>query len=163
MSDLTIRSVTAADLAACCALETACFPPDEAASCASIETRIAQYPQGFFVAERDGAIVGMVNSGATDRDDITDEAFKQLIGHDPGGANRVIFSLAVAPEARGADIGQRLLAHFITDSRDQGHQRVLLLCKTPLIAYYARAGFELIGESASSHGGAQWYEMVVRL
>jgi ribosomal protein S18 acetylase RimI-like enzyme len=167
MAAITIRHVTPADLHACHRIEARCFPPDEAAPRDSIQTRIAQFPAGFLVAEGDAdqnrEIVGMINSGATHRDDITDEAFKKLIGHDPNGANLVIFSLAVLPDYRGQGIAHALLNTFIEEARDRGHRRIVLLCKSPLIAYYERAGFVHAGESASTHGGAAWHEMALTL
>ena len=169
MTDIFIRHAKPADLNACHRIESRCFPPDEAATRASIQTRIAQFPAGFLVAERvtdhetdqKREIVGMINSGATHRDDITDEDFKKLIGHDPNGANLVIFSLAVLPEAQRQGVAGRLLKTFIMQAQDRGHKRILLLCKTDLIAYYERFGFVHAGESASTHGGAVWHEMAL--
>jgi ribosomal protein S18 acetylase RimI-like enzyme len=167
MTAITIWHVTPADLDVCHRIEARCFPPDEAAPRDSLQTRIAQFPAGFLVAERDAdqnhEIVGMINSGATHRDDITDEALKKLIGHDPDGANLVIFSLAVLPDYRGQGIAHALLNTFIDEARDRGHRRILLLCKSPLIAYYERAGFVDVGRSGSTYGGATWHEMALTL
>jgi len=98
MSEYTIRMVEPDDLTACHTIEARCFPPSEAAWTTSLQARINTYPEGFLVAERDGTIVGQVNSGSTHKNDISDEEFKQLIGHDPDGENIVIFSLSVLPE-----------------------------------------------------------------
>jgi ribosomal protein S18 acetylase RimI-like enzyme len=167
MTTITIRRASPADLDACHRIEARCFPPGEAAPRASIQTRIVQFPAGFLVAEyetdRGREIVGMINGGATHRADITDEDFKKLIGHDPNGANLVIFSLAVLPDYRRQGIAARLLRTFIAQAQKRGHQRILLLCKTPLIAYYERFGFVHAGESASTHGGAAWHEMALLL
>ena len=46
----------------------------------------------------DGRVVGtksFVNSAETDKDDISDEELKQLIGHDPDGKSMTVFALAV--------------------------------------------------------------------
>lgn len=167
LTPITIRHATLADLDACHHVESTCFPPDEAACRASIQTRIAEFPAGFIVAEcetdQGRTIIGMINSGATHQDDITDEDFKKLIGHDPGGANLVIFSVAVLPAYQGQGIAAQLLRAFIDQARTRGHARILLLCKTPLIAYYERFGFVHAGESTSTHGGAAWHEMVLML
>ncbi|MFW5490449.1 MAG: GNAT family N-acetyltransferase [Desulfovibrio sp.] len=158
-TDIIIKHPTTADVQACSLVEQACFPPEEAASLQSIQTRIASFSQGFLVAESDGRIIGQVNSGATNKDDITDEAFKQLVGHDPAGKNMVIFSLSVLPEYQKSGVASRLLREFLDLARAQEREAVLLLCKSNLVRFYERFGFVSRGLSACTHGGAQWLEM----
>lgn len=158
-----IRQVTLTDLAACHAVEAACFPPAEAAPLENIRRRIELFPEGFLVAELAGELIGMVNSGATHDDDISDEGFKRLINHDPAGANIVIFSLAVLPVYQRQGIAGQLLKAFIARARQLGKRRILLICKPPMIAYYARFGFVDAGPSSSTHGGAHWHEMSLEL
>lgn len=131
-----IRAFTTADLDASFRIETASFPPTEAASRDKIARRIERFPQGFLVAAVDGHVVGHINSGVTDRDDITDEALKELAGHDPEGTNVVVFSLAVVPEFRRRGIASALMRAFIAQSRRLGKQRVMLLCKDDVIGFY---------------------------
>ncbi len=45
-----------------------------------------------------GKVIGFINCAATDKPDLADEAFKDMIGHDPAGKKLVIFSVAVTPE-----------------------------------------------------------------
>ncbi|MBU1003089.1 MAG: GNAT family N-acetyltransferase [Proteobacteria bacterium] len=156
---ITIRQAVPADLDACLEIELACFPASEAASRENIAIRIRDFPKGFYVAECRGSILGQVNSGATAKDDISDEAFKALVGHDPAGQNIVVFSLAVLSEQRGNGLGAQLMRHFISEARSQGRRQVLLLCKDALVPFYARLGFMDRGPSACTHGGAQWREM----
>ena len=163
MKALTIRHADMDDLTACHTIEARCFPAAEAAWASSLRNRIELFPEGFLVAELDGKVVGQVNSGATDKDDITDEAFKQLIGHDPDGRNLVIFSLSVLPDFQKRGIAAKLMANFIGHARDMGKAAIKLLCKEPLIPYYARFGFIDDGLSASSHGGAAWHAMSLPL
>ena len=111
------------------------------------------------MAAQAGVLIGMVNSGATNDDDISDEAFKRLVNHDSGGANIVIFSLAVLPAYQGQGIAAQLMRAFIEQSRQLGKRRILLICKPTLIAFYARFGFVDVGLSTSTHGGAAWHEM----
>jgi predicted N-acetyltransferase YhbS len=94
---------------------------------------------------------------------MTDEELKALVGHDPEGANMVVFSLAVLPEFRGRGIAHELMHRFMDESRRMGKQRVMLLCKDALIVFYERLGFRYAGVSASTHGGAAWHEMVLTL
>lgn len=163
MTEYTIRNVILDDLTACHTVEARSFPAPEAALTTSLEKRIDLFPEGFLVAIHDGQIVGQVNSGSTSKDDITDEAFKALDGHDPDGQNIVIFSLSVMPEHRKKGVGAKLLTRFIQQARDMKKKRVLLLCKPELIDYYAKHGFEDNGPSASNHGGAKWHEMALSL
>ncbi len=159
MNALKIRHAAIDDLDACHQIESVCFLPSEAASKPSIETRIKIFSEGFLVAELDGTLVGQINSGATNQDDITDEAFKQLIGHEPDGKHLVIFSLAVLPDYQRQGIAGRLLQSFFQKAGKAGRTTVLLLCKTNLIPYYQRFGFIDRGKSASTHGGFEWHEM----
>jgi ribosomal protein S18 acetylase RimI-like enzyme len=163
LQSLTIRNARPQDLEACNVVETNSFLPSEAASKQRIEMRINQYPQGFLVAELNGRIVGHLNSGATFKDDISDEELKALIGHDPNGGNLVIFSLAVMPQHRKRGIAGQLLKEYISRARQMQKNKVLLLCKNQLVRYYQGHGFVDLGLSASTHGGAAWHEMALRL
>lgn len=159
MKTLEIRGVRSGDLEASHALEACCFPLGEAASRANIAVRIERFPEGFYVAEAGGVLIGHVNSGATDKDDISDEAFKGLTGHQPDGRNIVVFSLAVDPRWRGKGLAVRLMERFMAESRHQGRARVLLLCMEHLVGFYGRLGFADHGPSSSTHGGVAWREM----
>lgn len=159
MSDLIIRNVEPSDLDQCVEVESAGFPEEEAASRESIQTRIETFPQGFFVAELGGRIVGMVNSASTNKEDMTDEALKKMAGHDPDGANLIVFSLVVLPSHHKLGIARRLMSRFIEEAKRFGKKKVLLLCKSHLIDYYQRLGFAHMRLSASTHGGAEWHEM----
>ena len=163
MNNIIIRHVLPTDLDQCFIVETSGFPPEEAATRATIKLRIETFPEGFLVAEVHGRIAGLLNSAATDKDDITDEELKQLIGHDPGGKNMVVFALAVLPEFQKQGIARRLMSTFVEEARRPGKENVLLLCKRHLIAYYEKTGFIHMGPSRSTHGGVEWHEMRLRL
>lgn len=154
-----IRPATAEDVPACARIESLCFPEAEAASLEKIEKRQRLFPEGFLVAEVGGELVGFVNSGATNETDLSDEALKDMVGHDPAGANLVIFSLAVTPARQGQGVARRLLETFAATAGSLGRKAILLLCKERLVRYYARFGFDDLGESASAHGGARWHQM----
>ncbi len=159
MDRITIRNARPDDLDRCREIENLCFLPSEAASEERIQIRINNYPEGFFVALEADVIVGHINSGATNKDDISDEEFKGLTGHEPEGKNIVIFSLAVHPDYQGKGISGKLLHHFISESERMGKEKILLLCKDHLLKYYEKYGFKDNGLSASSHGGFEWHEM----
>ena len=159
---MIIRNVTNDDLRECFAIESACYTSD-GASIEKIRKRIALFPKGFLVADLNGKIVGMINSGATDKEDITDEDFKDMIGHKNDGNNIVIFSLAVMPEFQGNGISTKLLSRFIETSKNLKKGKILLICKSDLVQYYKDNGFMYGGESNSAHGGFKWHEMHLKL
>ncbi len=163
MHDVNIRNVTEADLDGCYEVEIACWPPEEAAAKKTIERRIAVFPQGFFIAESDGRVIGMLNSCCTAREDLGDEELKQLVGHDVDGRNMVVFALGVLPEFRRHGIAAALMSRFIGFARELKKEKVLLICKSDLVAYYERFGFAHAGLSRSMHGGASWQQMVLKL
>jgi ribosomal protein S18 acetylase RimI-like enzyme len=163
MDKIIVRNVLPRDLDECFLVETSGFPPEEAASRETIQLRIETFPEGFLVAQVDGRVVGMLNSAATDQDDISDEELKQLVGHDPGGKNMVVFALAVLPEFQKRGIARQLMSRFVEEARQGKKGNVLLMCKRHLIAYYERMGFRHAGLSRSTHGGAEWHEMRLEL
>ena len=163
MNHITIRHVLPDDIDECFTVETSGFPPEEAATRETIRLRIETFPEGFLVAEVNGKVVAILNSAATNKDDISDEELKQLIGHDPAGKNMVVFALAVLPEVQKQGIARRLMSQFVDEARRQGKENVLLMCKSHLIAYYEGMGFTHTGLSRSTHGGAEWHEMRLRL
>ena len=159
---LTIRQVTECDLDPCYAIEKASYG-SEGATRERIGKRIEIYSQGFLVAELDGQVIGFVNSGSTNKEDISEEEFKDMVEHESEGENIVIFSLAVAPEHRGRGISRQLMERFIDGSKGMGKSRILLLCQPGLVPYYEKYGFIDGGESKSRHGGLRWHEMYLPL
>lgn len=156
-----IRNVTMADLDAVTELEAACFPPEKAAGKETFVYRISAFPERFFVAEKDGAVIGMVNGCASSLPLIVDELFLPQ-GHEPQGKNQMVFGLAVLPEYQRQGIGGALLNHLIAWSWEHEMEQVILTCKAEKLAYYSKFGFENRGVSASVHGGAVWYDMVLK-
>ncbi|VVM49223.1 hypothetical protein PS662_00709 [Pseudomonas fluorescens] len=160
---LLIRHVLPADLDRCYAIETLAYEGDEAATREKIATRIATWPEGFIVAEVDGAVAGFINSGAAFQVEMSDEAFKELIGHDPAGPQVVIMSVVVHPDYQGQGVAKRLMGEFIERMRGLGKTNIHLMCKERHIPLYAGFGFVYVKPSASDHGGMAWHEMVLAL
>ena len=158
-----IRLVTPADLDRCYAIETLAYEGDEAATREKIATRIATWPEGFIVAEVDGVVAGFINSGAAYEVEMSDEAFKELIGHDPAGPNVVIMSVVVHPDYQGQGLAKVLLGEFIERMRGLGKASIHLMCKERHIPLYAGFGFAYIKPSTSDHGGMAWHEMILTL
>ena len=160
--ELNIRSATIADLDAVNHVESSTFPPAEACTYDTFRYRLTAYPERFLVAELDGKVVGIINGCTTDEPLICDELF-EAGGHDPKGANQMIFGLGVLPEYQHRGIAAKLMEALIALSRKEGRKTVVLTCKEHLIHYYSRFGFENRGVSGSVHGGAVWYDMVLPL
>lgn len=163
MDKIYIRRVERKDLNSCVQLEEWCYSPLEVAPRDFIAKRIEIYPDGFFVAELDGEIIGMINTGATHKDDITDEELKYLIGHVRNGKNSVIFSLAVHPEHRGKGIARLLMDKMIEVAEFKEKQKVILLCKDNLVNFYTALGFDYVSPSTSDFGGYIWHQMEYKL
>lgn len=163
MDKIHIRKISAEDVPACHGIERRCFEPDEAATFHKIQTRQRVFADGFLVALLEDSVVGFINSAATNQPDLSDEAIKDLIGHEPDGGTVVILSLAVEPIHQGKGISGRLLRSFIERWRSSEKISICLLCKEHLIGFYARFGFRDRGKSDSEHGGAIWHEMVLEL
>lgn len=161
--DIVIRQVALNDLDRCHRIEQLGYGASEAATREKIFKRIDLYPEGFIVASQNGKIIGFVNSGATNRVDLSDERFKDMVGHDPDGRNVVIMSVVVHEKYQGQGIAGVLLKAFIANAKKAGKDSIFLMCKSPLIPFYAKYGFEYMSESESCHGGVQWHEMVLKL
>ena len=161
MINFTIRPAEKTDLDAVTAVEAVCFPAAEAATRESFEQRIAAFPECFFVAEYEGNIIGFINGCVTDERTIRDEMFEDSSLHNPNGCYQSIFGLDVIPEYQRQGIAAELMNHLIADAKDKGRKGLILTCKDRLIHYYAKFGYKNLGVSASVHGGAVWYDMLL--
>jgi ribosomal protein S18 acetylase RimI-like enzyme len=159
MSELTIRSVKESDLDRCFEIENAAYAGEEAATKEKILKRIKTYPEGFLILENKIEIIGFVNSGATHKVELSDEEFKELIGHDPQGKHIVIMSVVIHPKYQGKSFTSLLMESFITKMKLIDKAELYLICQTELVSLYAKYGFIHLGESNSDHGGLSWHEM----
>ncbi|MDH3629767.1 MAG: GNAT family N-acetyltransferase [Gammaproteobacteria bacterium] len=159
MSDINIRIVNEQDLDRCYEIESVSYSGDEAATKDKILKRIKTYPEGFIVLENDGEVIGFINSGATQKVELSDEEFKELVGHDPEGKHIVILSVVVHPDFQGRGMAGKLMNSFIDKMKALGKTEIFLICQPELIGMYARYGFVNLGKSASDHGGLSWHEM----
>ena len=162
MVEIKIRNADKYDVGGCYRTESACYAT-EGATKEKIQKRIMLYSEGFLIAESEGEIIGLINSAATDKEDITDEDFKDMVGHTKDGRNMVIFSLAVLPEFQGKGISKQLMSKFIEVSKNLKKEKILLICKSKLVSYYQNYGFLYGGKSKSKHGGFEWHEMFLPL
>lgn len=163
MSTLTLRNATPADAERCFDIEITAYEGDEAATLEKIATRIALYPQGFLILEADGEVVGFINGGCAHEVVMSDEAFKELVGHSAEAPNVVIMSVVVDPAHQGKGYSTALMTEFVQRMRGMGKKTIHLMCKERHVPLYQRLGYEYVRPSPSDHGGMAWHEMVMTL
>ncbi|GMQ63809.1 GNAT family N-acetyltransferase [Vallitalea maricola] len=156
-----IRQVRKEDLYAIVEIEAICFQAAEAADKETITSRIDTFPESFFVAEKDGRIVGFINGAVTNERTIRDEMFENAGLHISDGTYQSIFGLDVIPEYQHQGIAGRLMRHLINNAMIKGRKGLILTCKEHLIGFYEQFGFSSLGLSESVHGGAVWYDMIM--
>ena len=71
----------------------------------------------------------------------------------------MIFGVNTLPAYRKQGRAARLMERVIADAKAQGRKGCVLTCKAALLHYYETFGFISEGVSASTHGGAVWYDM----
>ena len=163
MPTLTLRNALPADAARCYEIEISAYEGDEAATLEKIATRIALYPQGFRILAADGEVGGFINSGCAHEVVMSDEAFKELVGHSPEAPNVVIMSVVVDPAHQGNGYAKRLMTEFVQRMQAMGKQTLHLMCKEQHVPLYTHMGYTYVRPSPSEHGGMAWHEMVMTL
>ncbi|WP_315338337.1 GNAT family N-acetyltransferase [Pseudomonas grimontii] len=163
MPALTLRNALPADAARCFEIEITAYEGDEAATLEKIATRIALYPQGFLILEAEGEVVGFINGGCAHEVVMSDEAFKELVGHSAEALNVVIMSVVVDPAHQGKGYSKVLMIEFVQRMRAMGKRTIHLMCKEQHVPLYARMGYTYVRPSPSDHGGMAWHEMVMAL
>lgn len=154
-----IRTATMKDLDAVTAVEAACFPAAEAATRDEFAARLAVYPNHFWLLEEDGRLVSFINGLVSDEPTIRDEMFADAAFHNEHGAWQMVFGVNTLPEYRRRGLAGEVMKRVIADARAQGRKGCVLTCKDRLVHYYETFGYRSEGVSASTHGGAVWYDM----
>ena len=154
-----IRTATMDDLDAVTAVEAACFPAAEAATRDEFAARLAVYPNHFWLLEEDGRLVSFINGLVSDEPTIRDEMFADAAFHNEHGAWQMVFGVNTLPEYRRRGLAGEVMRQGIADARSQGRKGCVLTCKDRLVHYYETFGYRSEGVSASTHGGAVWYDM----
>lgn len=156
---MTITHATINDLDAITALETACFPPAEAAKREAFAERLNVFPNHFWLLLDNGKLIGMINGMVTNTPKLTDEMYEDAMLHDENGAWQMIFGVETLPEYRRKGCAANIMQRVIADAKQQGRKGLVLTCKDELIPFYEQFGFVSEGVSASVHGGAVWNDM----
>ncbi|WP_191488790.1 GNAT family N-acetyltransferase [Pseudomonas sp. FEN] len=163
MSTLRFRHATLSDASRCYQIESCAYEGDEAATQEKISTRIAQYPQGFLILEDDAEVIGFINSGCAHQVVMSDEAFKELLGHSAEAPNVVIMSVVLDPAQQGKGYSTQMMREFVQRMKALDKKTIHLMCKERHVALYQRMGYRYVQPSPSEHGGMAWHEMVMEL
>ncbi len=159
----TFRNADPGDADRCFEIEAFAYEGDEAATRAKILNRIQTYPEGFLILEAEGKVVGFINCGCAHDVEMSDENFKDLIGHDPAAPNVVIMSVVVDPAHQGTGLSRALMTEFIARMRKMRKSAIYLMCKEHHVPLYQKFGYSYLRPSASDHGGMTWHEMSMQL
>ena len=157
---MIIKHASWKDIAALTAVETACFPPAEAATEKEFIDRVQYYGNHFWLLYEGDKLLAFVDGFVTDEPDLTDVMYEDAALHNEQGAWQMIFGVNTVPEFRRRGCAERLLRRAIEDARAQGRRGLVLTCKDRLVPYYARLGFQNEGITPNStHGGVTWNQM----
>jgi predicted GNAT family N-acyltransferase len=167
---LVFRPVEVSALNAAHKIESASYPPDEAASRAKLELRMTQaapYFWGAFDAaaldagDEGGALRGFVCGTLTLDQRLSEESMSV---HQPEGRTLCIHSVVVPEALRRHGLGGWMLRSYLERVAEAGRvELVQLLCKVSLEHFYASAGFESLGDSGVAHGADPWTLMWMQL
>lgn len=156
---MEIRKATLADLDAISEMELRCFPEAEAATRKSFEERIRVFGDYFWLLEKDGEIISMINGMVSDEPMLKDEMFEDANMHNENGAWQMIFGVDTLPQYQKKGYAAQVMERVIADCKKQGRKGIVLTCKDRLVHYYEKFGYVNEGKSESVHGGAVWYDM----
>lgn len=157
------RNARPTDADRCFEIETSAYEGDEAASREKIANRIRNYSEGFLVLEIEEEVVGFINSGCAHQVEMSDEEFKELVGHDPDAPNVVIMSVVVDPLQQGKGLSRALMGEFVERMRMLDKAFIHLMCKEHHVPLYEKFGYRYVRPSTSNHGGMTWHEMSMTL
>lgn len=163
MQGLIIRKADISDIDTVTELEKSCFPVPEAADRNAFELRMKNYPECFWLLERDGQIISMINGMTTNCNDLCDEMYSGTDMYSPEGKWLMLFGVATTPAYQKRGFASQLMKRVIEDTKKQGRRGIVLTCKEELLPFYSRFGFVSEGISDSEHGGAKWYQMRLEL
>lgn len=151
---MTVRRITPGDIEDAVALQRACFPapfPEELLwNRSHLECHLERFPEGQFVAESEGRIVGSASSCLISEENWNEHgSWTDTVGgpyienHDPGGSTLYGLDVSVHPAYRGQGVGRALYAARLGLVRELGIRRYGTACRLP--------GFQ---DWSFSHAGA---------
>ncbi|ORE06432.1 acyl-CoA N-acyltransferase [Rhizopus microsporus var. microsporus] len=164
---------TLADLDTVSDYETRSYHPDEAASREQLKARIGYASQSgpeLFMVSRNAdndQVVGFLCSTLTTADLVTEESMST---HEPEGKTICLHSVCVAPHARKQGIATELLKAWIQRLKQvnetnsfKKYNRIAILSRPGLVAFYENVGFRKLGVSKVVHGPEPWIDCILEL
>ena len=85
MQSVKIRKADISDIEAVTELESRCFPIAEAADRKAFELRLRNYPECFWLTEKDKQVACMINGMTTNSKDLCDEMYESADLYTPDG------------------------------------------------------------------------------
>ncbi|TFK37017.1 acyl-CoA N-acyltransferase [Crucibulum laeve] len=147
-------------------INTAGYPPDEAASFESFSHRQSQAGDLFLGAYLNASgsreLIGYTCSTLSSAETLTHESMSK---HVPNSSSVCIHSVCVALSHRRKGVGLRLLKEYVSrleaarKNGPESYDRILLITHEELRPFYEKAGFEWLGKSNVVHGSKPWYGM----
>jgi len=123
---ITIRNARPEEAERLATIEAQCWPADTAANAEQFASRLRIHPEGQWVAELDGRVVGVsVSQRITEafllrepvREDRLTDSGSFARSHDPDGDIYQLITVSVAPEGRGFRLGRRLVDRQLASAR----------------------------------------------
>lgn len=149
------------------AIESICFPPNEACSAEHIKERVLKASELFLVAvdKRTGKLAGFLNGLSTKEQSFRDEFFTDINLYDNEGKNIMLLGLDVLPEHRKQGLAREIVFEYFRRERAKGRNTVVLTCLDSKVEMYEKFGFADLGLANSTWGGEEWHEMsyVIRM
>ncbi|WP_298395671.1 GNAT family N-acetyltransferase [Sphingobium sp.] len=150
MSDPVWRPMRRADLPAAKAISDAvhgAYTEDMAV----YAERLALYPDGCKVLERDGSLLGYLIAHPWRSD--APPALGRLLGAIPASADiYYLHDLALLPDARGSGAGAGGTAMAIAQAQAAGYACVMLMAVGGADSFWARQGFTRLPDRIASYG-----------
>jgi predicted PhzF superfamily epimerase YddE/YHI9/ribosomal protein S18 acetylase RimI-like enzyme len=165
--DIRFREVRPTDIPAVAQIEKASYPEDEAASKSAL-----QYRQHHAAPYFRCAVVG----GQDDDNDVVigyicstrcrEFEHESMSLHIPNGSLLAIHSVVVQQKYRKRGIATAMLKEYVEDvqkNNDGTIEKMVLLAKKDLLAFYVECGFQVKQLSSIVHGSEQWYDLELDL
>jgi len=156
-SEMEFRPISVELLDEVFRVEHESFPPDEAASRKTLETRMTLAPDYFYGAFRDGKLIGFINGTITEGNVLLLQDFYK---HDVQGAMLIIHGVVTRKEERRKGVATEMLKKYLENVKPNKQIEVIsLLSKDRLVHFYNRFGFQQVRVSEVRLGTDLWNEM----
>lgn len=166
MSKISFRLAKPEDIPECHVIQSASYPPDEAAKKSWLEYRQSHARSYFLCAlNNESEIIGFVCSTRCSNFD-----YDAMSTHDPKGSLLAIHSVVVKEEYRRKGIASRMMKNYIkiVSEDNQVHpstsiSKIVLIAKSHLLGFYENLGFSVLKVSDIVYGQEQWYDLQMNL